>query len=151
MFDLHKADEIYKKRLEENPDYAKELVAEWREDMPEQFAQKMYEDEYGCHIYTEQMYDEAVSYLKNPDETKGAHWDVNTIKSKAGIDFATKEYTLYDYCYQVNMHYSDYGDKISSDLLFFMAKRDLEDKDYYGDPTERAYKDARKRIRHHKK
>ena len=41
MYNLTKADEIYKKRLEENPKYDHELVAEWRKDMPEQFAKKM--------------------------------------------------------------------------------------------------------------
>jgi hypothetical protein len=47
-----------------------------------------------------------------------------------------------------NMHYSDYGDFLSADMLIKMAKRDLEDKDYPGDPTERAYKDAKKRIKY---
>ena len=42
MYDLKKADELYNKRREENPDYDHELVMEWKHDMPHQFAQKMY-------------------------------------------------------------------------------------------------------------
>jgi hypothetical protein len=70
---------------------------------------------------------------------------------KSGIDFNTfKAYTLWDLAYMVNMHYSDYGDFLATDMLFKMAKRDLEDKDYPGEASERAYKDAKKRIRYFK-
>ena len=55
MYDLIKADDIYNKKLAEDPEYDHKLVMEWRKDMPYQFAKKMYEDEYGCHIYTKEM------------------------------------------------------------------------------------------------
>ena len=151
MYDFKKADEIYHKKLEENPEYDHELVMEWIHDMPHQFAQKMYEEEYGCHIFDKEMYDEAVSYFENPNGTEGAHWDVDTIRMKSGIDFNTfKAYTLWDFAYMVNEKYSDYGDFLATDMLFKMAKRDLEDKDYPGEASERAYKDAKKRIRYFK-
>lgn len=67
MYDLIKANEIYKEKLEDNPKFSHELILEWRDKMSEQFAKRMYEEKYGCHIVTEEMYDEAVSLLKWQD------------------------------------------------------------------------------------
>lgn len=153
MFDFNKADEIYKKRLEENPKYDHELVAEWRKDMPEQFAKKMYEDEFGCHIYTKEMYEEAVSLFEwSCDKGKGARWDVDEIIKLANIDFSTKDYYEYDYAYVVNMLYSDYC-HIFTDASYYlkMAKSYLEDPDYMGKADERAYHNAMKRIKYFEK
>ena len=87
-----KADEIYKRKLSENPHFAKEIVEEWREDMPENFAEYMLKLEYGCHIVDMAMYDEAVSYLKWVDDKgKGAKWSVDEIKRASGIDFDDKD------------------------------------------------------------
>lgn len=141
---LHKYHEI----KEKHPNIDHDMVMMFAEEMPEEFEMAIMEYEYGCHIASKQMYHNAVSYLKNQDGTEGAHWDVDTIKAKAAMDFNAKDYTLWDFAYMVNMHYSDYGDKIGTDTLFWMAKRDLEDKDYYGEPSERAYKDAKKRIKY---
>ena len=141
---LHKYHEIKAK----HPNIDNDMVMMFAEEMPEEFEEALMEYEYGCHIATKKMYDHAVSYFVNPDGHKGANWEIDVIKNKAGIDFNTKEYTLWDFAYMVNMHYSDYGEKITTDLIFWMAKKDLEDKDYYGDASERAYKDAKKRIKY---
>lgn len=144
---LHKYNEI--KAKHPNIDY--EMMMKFADEMPDEFEMAIMEYENGCHIATKKMYDEAVSYFENPNGTEGAHWDVDTIRMKSGIDFNTfKAYTLWDLAYMVNMHYSDYGDFLATDMLFKMAKRDLEDKDYPGEASERAYKDAKKRIRYFK-
>lgn len=140
----------YHEVKEKHPNIDHEMVMMFAEDMPEEFSMVVMKYKYGCHIGAKRMYDEAVSYFENPDGTEGAHWDIETIKAKAGIDFATKKYTAWDFAYFVNMHYSDYGDKIGADTIFWMAKRDLEDKDYPGEASERAYKDAKKRIKYFK-
>lgn len=152
MYNLIKADEIYKKRVEKNPQYDHELVVEWRNDMPQQFAKKMYEDEYGCHIVIEDMYEEAICLLSWSNEKgSGARWDANEIIKLSEIDFSTKNYYEYDYAYVVNMLYSDFC-HIFTDAGYYlkMAKAYLEDRDYTGDPSERAYKDATKRIKYFK-
>ena len=131
-----------------HPNIDHEMVMKFAEEMPVEFEMSIMEYEYGCHIAFKHMYDEAVSYFENQDGTEGAHWDTDTIKMKSGIDFSAKEYTLWDMAYLVNMLYSDYGDKLGTDMIFWMAKRDLEDKDYPGDPSERAYKDAKRRIKY---
>lgn len=154
MNDLEKAIEIYNKRVAENPKYPQEVIDEWREDMPEQFTQFMFESEYGCHIIDKSMYDEAVGYLKyNGGTAKGAKWDVDTITQKADIDFDKKDYYPLDYAYVVNMLYSDYSDSIGDDkpsVYFNMAKNYLEDNDYWGDASERGYKNAKKRIKYNR-
>lgn len=144
--------ELYNKYNEikvKHPNIDHEMIMRFAEEMPTEFEMSIMEYEHGCHIASQRMYDEAVSYFENPNGTEGAYWDVNTVKMKSNMDFNTfKDYTLFDLAYMANMHYSDYGDFLSADMLIKMAKRDLEDKDYPGDPTERAYKDAKRRIKY---
>lgn len=152
MYDLKKADELYHKKREANPNYDHELVMEWKHDMPEQFAQKMYEDEYGYHIFDLEMYDEAVALLEWVDHrSTGAKWTVEDIVKLANINFEEKEYTKYDYAYIMNALYSDYCSVFVEPSYYLkMAKNYLEDPDYWGDASERAYHDAKKRIKYHK-
>jgi hypothetical protein len=140
---LHEYNEIKAK----HPNIDHDMIMEFAEEMPVQFEMAIMKYKHGCHIGSKRMYDEAVSYFDNPNGTQGAYWDADTVRMKSGIDFNTmKDYTLWDFAYLANMHYSDYGDFLSADQIMKMAKRDLTDKDYPGDPTERAYKDAKKRI-----
>lgn len=151
MYDLQKANEIYKRKLSENPNFYKELVEEWREDMPDNFAEYMLKLEYGCHIVDEDMYNEAVSLLKwIDDKGEGAKWSVEEIDRASGINFDEKAYYLHDYAYVVNMLWSDYCN-IFTDVSYYlkMAKNYLEDADYPGEADERAYKNAKKRIRYY--
>ena len=152
MYDLKKADELYHKRREENPDYDHELVMEWKHDMPEQFAQKMYEDEYGCHIFSKEFYDEATELFEWVDgKSTGIKWSIDDIVKLSNIDFDSKEYTKYDYSYIVNMLFSDYSNIFTEPSYYLkMAKNYLEDPDYCGEASERAYHNAKKRIKYDK-
>lgn len=153
MYNLMKADEIYQKKLANNPHYDHELVSEWRKDMPEQFAKKMYEDEFGCHIYTKDMYDKAVSLLVWVDNKgQGPKWEFDDIIKISDIDFDTKEYYEYDFAYVMNMLWSDYCNVFTETSYYKkMAKAYLEDPDYMGKADERAYYNAVKRIKYHEK
>ena len=153
MYDMNKACELYHKHLNDDPNYDHKLVMEWKEDMPQEFAQKMYEDEYGCHIFDEEMYDEAVCLLVwANDKDKGEKWTIDDIVKLSSMDFADKAYTKYDYAYMVNVLYSDYCHIFTEPTYYLkMAKAYLEDPDYMGDPSERAYKNAKKRIKYFKK
>ena len=152
MHDLDKAIEIYNKRVAENPKYPQEVIDEWREDMPDEFTRFIFEGEYGCHITSKEMYDEAVSLLHwVNDKGKGAKWSVSDIKSVANIDFDSKDYYELDFAYVMNMLWSDYCDVFTEPMYYVkMSKNYLEDDDYMGDPSERAYKNAKKRIRYNK-
>ena len=142
---LHEYNEIKAK----HPNIDHDMMMKFAREMPAQFEMAIMEYKHGCHIASERMYNEAVKYFENPNGTEGPYWDVSTIRIKSGIDFNNmKDYTLWDFAYLANMHYSDYGDFLGAEQILKMAKRDLEDKDYPGDPTERAYKDAKRRIKY---
>lgn len=153
MYNLQKANEIYERKISENPDFYKELVEEWKNDMPENFAEYMIKLEYGLHIVDPSMYDEAVSYLKwINDRGSGAKWSVEDIERASGIDFDDKPYTLHDYAYVCNMLYSDYCNIFTEPSYYLkMSRNYLEDIDYCGgDVSERAYKNAKKRIKYNR-
>ena len=68
MYDLQEAIEIYNTEKAKNPKYDEVIVAEWREDMPEQFTRYMLKKKYGCHIVDKSTYEEAVSLFEWVDE-----------------------------------------------------------------------------------
>ena len=152
MYDMMKADEIYNKHLELNPHFDHMLVMSWREEMPEQFAECMYVKEYGKHIMTEDMYNEAIEDLEWVDSKgSGAKWKFDDIMKLTSVDFEKVKYSKYDYAYVVNMLYSDYANVFTEPSYYLrMAKNYLEDIDYPGRPCERAYKIAIKRKKHNK-
>ena len=148
MYDLTEAIQIYNEEKAKNPNYDTVLVQEWRELMPEQFTRKMLKRKYGCHIVDINTYNEAVELLEWADDKgSGAKWNVEEIKSVSGIDFNQKEYTLLDFAYTINMLYSDYCNVfMDANYYIKMAKNYLEDPDYMGNASERAYHNAIKRI-----
>lgn len=129
-----------------------ERIADFVEDLyglyPVEVGEMVDELYYGCHIRDKKLYDKAVEYFENPDGTKGAHWSIEDIEKSTSIDFEKKDYTLLDFCYAANMKYSDIGDIVTTENILKVAKRYLEDADFPGDPSERAYKSARKRIKY---
>lgn len=151
MYDLQEAIEIYNTEKAKNPKYDEVIVAEWRDNMPEQFTRYMLKKKYGCHIVDKSTYEEAVSLLEWVDEKgNGAKWSIEDIKSAAGIDFDTKDYTLLDFAYVMNMLWSDYCN-VFTDVNYYlrMSRNYLEDSDYMGESSERAYHNAIKRIRYY--
>lgn len=150
MYDLAEAIEIYNEEKAKNPKYDEVIVAEWKENMPEQFTMFHLKKRYGCHIVDKSMYEKAVDLLEWADERgTGAKWSVSDIKSVSGIDFSTKEYTLLDFAYVMNMLWSDYCNVFTDANIYIkMSKNYLEDADYMGDASERAYHNAVKRIRY---
>ena len=148
MFNLAKADEFYAELEKENPHINRELVMELRESMPEQFAKKMYEKKYGCHIFDVEMYEEAITYLKWADKQHtGAKWDVDTIIRLSGIDFSQVDFYEFDYAYVVNMLYAKYCTAgLDTSSYIKMAKSYLTFDEFDNKPDEKAYKHAIKHI-----
>jgi hypothetical protein len=139
----------YKNIKEKHPNIDHDMVMMFAEEMPEEFDETLDKYEYGCHIATDKKYNEAVSYIKNFNGMKGAHWTPEVIKMKANINFDTTKYTLYDFAYMANKIYSHIGDIMPEEHILKYAKRLLEDKDYPGDPSERAYYDAMDMIEYY--
>jgi hypothetical protein len=96
------------------------------------------------------MYNDATELFEWADDKgTGAKWSVEDIKNVSGIDFNSKDYTLLDFAYTMNMLYSDNCNVFIEPTYYIkMSKNYLEDNDYMGNPSERAYHDAIKRIRY---
>lgn len=153
MYDLKKADAIYDEMRAEGKDIVHEVMLVFKDKMPKEYCILMHLIKYGCHIYDEEMYNEAVSYLEWANgKGKGAKWDVDTLAKLSGIDFEKTEFFEYDFAYVANVLWSDYCE-IFTDTTYYlkMAKMYLTDPDYPGKADERAYKNAIKRIEYHEK
>ena len=89
--------------------------------------------------------------LENKTGEPTPKWEYNAIKNKVNIDFTDTDYTCYDFAYWMNMKYSDYGE-ITQDFSTYVkyALADLEDEDYQGDASERAFYDAMEKINYRK-
>lgn len=142
--------EKYLELKKEKPNLDYEMVQTFIDDMPEEASILFDKMIYGCHIVDEDMYHKAVNLLNwVADKGKGAKWSTEEIVKLSGIDFDNKEYYEHDYCYIVNMLYSDNCNIFTEPSYYIkMAKNYLEDTDYYGKADERAYHDATKRIRY---
>lgn len=153
MYDLKRADDIYNEMRSDGKDIVNEVIKIFRDKMPKEYCLLMHLIKYGCHIYDEEMYNEAISHLEWANgKGKGAKWDVDTLTKLSGIDFEKTEFFEYDFAYVANMLWSDYCE-IFTDTTYYlkMAKMYLTDPDYPGKADERAYKSAMKRIEYHEK
>ena len=100
-------------------------------DMYDELELDLYKEMYGCH-FNDWMLDKALSHLYNEDGTEGKHWDLSATTQVAknnGIEFNC--FNEYDWCYAMNMIYSDYCKVIGNDLGTYvkMASAFLMDKD----------------------
>ena len=139
------------KAITDYPSEVEEMVYEWYEKMPELAEIAIDAIIYGKHLFDNEMYNKAIKLLKNVDGTASPHWTVEQVEAKANTDFDTKDYTLHDLAYIMNMLFSDYGN-IFTDTSYYMkmAINYLTDPDYCGEPSERAFYDAKKRLEYNK-
>lgn len=91
----------------------------------------LYKEVYGCH-FNKWLLDKALAKMENEDGTKGGHWTLDQttgVANQNGITFDT--FNEYDWCYVLNMVYSDYYNAVDNNLNTFvkMAKKFLMDKD----------------------
>lgn len=120
--------------LEQLRDYlTKELykVKERDYEMYEELELDLYKEVYGCH-FNDWLLEKALKGLINEDGTKGEHWTVEQTEDVAksnGVSF--KNFNKYDWCYVMNMLYSDYYGSVPNDTSTYlkMANKFLNDKD----------------------
>lgn len=148
MYDLTKADEFYEELKIADPEFDHKMMKCFRKRMPHQFAKLMYEKKHGHHLVTKEQYDEAASLLKwIEDKGSGPKWKVEEIVKLSNIDFDNKKYHPHDFAYAVNMLYAENCNTLTEPSYYLkMAKNFLENPNYPGDPSERAYHCAMKRI-----
>lgn len=103
------------------------------------FEMYLYTLVYGCH-FSDWLLRRALESLDNEDGTKGAHWsleETTDVASQYGIEFVG--FDKYDWCYVLNMVYSDYYGAVPNDVSTYVkiAKKFILDKDA---PTGKAFK-----------
>lgn len=120
--------------LEQLKDFLFEQLLEVRArdyEMYEELEMDLYKEVYGCH-FNKWMLEKVLKCMENEDGTMGGHWTLDQTTSVAknnGIDFI--DFNEYDWCYVMNMLYSDYYGSVPNDVSTYvkMAKKFLEDKD----------------------
>lgn len=108
-------------------------------EMYEELELDLYKEIYGCH-FNKWMLEKALNCLVNENGTKGGHWALETttqVAANNNITFGEK-YNEYDWCYVMNMMYSDYYSVFGNDTNMYVkvSKAFLEDKDA---PTGKAF------------
>jgi hypothetical protein len=145
---------LYKDLEKKYPDIAQIMVEMFIDKMPTEAYISMifFENEKDeiCHLLTKEQYDVATELFEWVDDKgTGIKWSVDDIVKLSNISFETKDYTKFDYAYVVNMLWSDYCNVfIEPSYYLKMAKNYLEDPDYCGDASERAYHNAKNRIKY---
>lgn len=100
-------------------------------NMYEDLELDLYKEMYGCH-FSEWLLEKALSKMQNEDGTKGKHWslaDTTQVAKSSNISF--EGFNEYDWCYVMNMMYSDYCGIFGNDVNTYtmLSKAFLEDKD----------------------
>lgn len=93
---------------------------------------ELYRTIYGCH-FNEWSLKEALSEMINEDGSQGPHWTLeqtSAVAKEREIPLNGK-FNEYDWCYAMNMIWSDYYKAVTDDVASYarLAKRFLEDKD----------------------
>ena len=144
MYDLEKANKIYDEQLSKDSHFDHNLVIEWRDNMPYEFAKKMYEIEYGKHIWCEEMYKDGLSYITDNKGNEIELWNIKDIKEIASeyIDIDDEKFYSYDLYLWANVKKADLkGIEDSASKIIKYAISDLQDKDFPFYPAdEKAYR-----------
>lgn len=152
MFDIMKANEIYLHKLKENPHFAQHLIDSWKEQMPEQFARRMYEEEYGCHIVDEDTYKQGLMFIKDNRGDVLDPWSKADILKivRDYIDIDKEDFYDFDIAMMANIFKGDFYHRVNdSTKIILMAIDALKDNDFpYFNPSERAYKWVMAHLHH---
>lgn len=100
-------------------------------ELYEELEDIMYQSLYGCH-FTDWSLEHALKDLENVDGTRGGHWSLeqtNSVAKQYSIKF--NKFNEYDWCYVMNMIYSDYFGSINNETQVYakLANAFLNDTD----------------------
>lgn len=141
MYNLETANKLYTKMKKEEPDFANKLVKQWRELMPEEFAKVIYCEYYGKHIVNKEQYDKGISFIKGQNGNPPKIWtmeEAQKILSNYIRDYEQEQFYNYDAFLWLNIKRNDYP-KLDENDIAYITYEDLNDKDFYADPSERAF------------
>ena len=130
---MHKKilEEANLEQLKDFTDYAIMQAKSKDHQMYTGFEMYLYKMVYGCH-FSDWLLERALDSMDNEDGTKGRHWSIDettSLASQYNVEFNT--FNKYDWCYVMNMLYSDFYGAVSNDLSSYvkLAKKFLYDKD----------------------
>lgn len=115
-------------------------------DLYETAEHSLYEEVYGCH-FTDWSLECALENLVNEDGTTGPHWTLEqTTRIAEERNLILSTYNNYDWCFVMNMMYSDYYKVIGNDTSVYtnMSKHFLMDKDAVDGKAYKYYMTMRK-------
>lgn len=100
-------------------------------EMYKELELELYKKMYGCH-FNSWLLDKALSSMENEDGTIGMHWSLEQTSQVArDNNISFNNYNEYDWCFVMNMMYSDYYHIFDNDTTMYVkiSKAFLEDKD----------------------
>lgn len=100
-------------------------------EMYEELEMDLYKEMYGCH-FNKYMLEKALNCLENENGSKGPHWSLEVTTQTANNNNITfTAFNEYDWCYVMNMMYSDYCNVFGNDTNTYirLSKAFLDDKD----------------------
>lgn len=118
-------------QLKDFAHYSIGMVKRIDEDVYKDIEMYLYQEVYGCH-FNKWLLEKALKGMVNEDGTTGGHWTLEqttNVARSSGIDLT--KYNEYDWCYVLNMIYSDYYGAVQNDVSAYvkLAKKFLDDKD----------------------
>ena len=143
----------------ENPNFDREIVDMFADNMGDLLLVIIDGKEYDCHIGTKEIAMLAEQFIKNKnDEIIGFHWTYDDVvnASKNFISDIDKEaFYMTDLWVWANVKYGDLSEQkeeIKPLAIFEAAVNDLSDKDYpFYDSSQKAYKWLKKNIENKEK
>ena len=143
--------ERLRKIRQENPNFDRELVDTFADNMGDLLLVIIDGKEYDKHIGTREVAMLAEPYIKNhKGENIGFHWDydsvINTVKNYVNMD--EQDFTPCDIFVWANVKYGDMGHLVNdSGTILKYAISELTDKDFpYYPPSQRAYCWLKKQV-----
>lgn len=118
--------------LDQLRNFVKEIIESAKsKELHDDLEMCLYTQVYG-YAFSDWMLRKALAGLENEDGSVGPHWSLEQTDSVAKqYDIEFKNFNHYDWCYVMNMIYSDYYGAVSNDVASYvkLAKRFLCDKD----------------------
>lgn len=134
IYEEYKDDDRALEIMEKSTLLFDEILDKLKQDHPElyeDYMNRLYIIAYGNH-FNEDMLENAFEHMINDDGTKAPKWNLETtskVASQHGVIFS--DFNKYDWCYVMNMMYSDYHSVLGESLVNYvnMSVKFLNDKD----------------------
>lgn len=150
MYNLDTADKLFEQMLKEDSQLPYRLIKEWRKEMPDEFAKRIYCERYGKHIINREQYETGLSFIKGQNGKPPEIWSIDEaekILSDYIRDYDKEDFYKYDALLWLNVKRNDYPKIKDESEIAYIVYEDLNDTDLPYDPSERVYKWVEEHIK----